>query len=138
MFIYPFKKEGKMKIGVKTTEFWLTLVNGVVVALCNALNVPPDVKEHITALALKIVGAYIASRTVVKAASGGEVKRGILTSEFWFTLLVEVVIAAMQAYKVPLDVQNAIVNLLLAYIASRTTVKVAESIKVKVEQDFKS
>ena len=127
-----------MKIGVKTTEFWLTLINSIVVALCNTLNVPPDVKEHITALVLKIVGAYIASRTIVKAASNEEVKRGIFTSEFWFTLLVEATVAVMQAFKISLDVQNAIVNLLLAYIASRTTVKVAESIKTKVEQDFKS
>ena len=52
----------KVKDGVKTSEFWVTLISGIIVAVCNAFKVDPQIRDAIVKLAV----AYITSRTVVK------------------------------------------------------------------------
>ena len=55
-------------------------------------------------------------------------KPGIYTTEFWVTLISGIVIAVCQAFKIPQDLQDAIVKLVVAYIVSRTAVKVGVNI----------
>lgn len=61
-------EEGKMKSGIKTTEFWVTLISGIIVAVCNAFKVDPQVRDAIVKLAI----AYITSRTAVKMLDGAK------------------------------------------------------------------
>jgi len=55
-----------MKPGIFTSEFWITLVSGIIVAICNAFQVSPDIRDAIVKLAI----TYIASRTAVKVSNG--------------------------------------------------------------------
>jgi len=55
-----------MKPGIFTSEFYVTLVSGIIVAVCNAFKVSPDIRDAIVKLAI----AYIASRTAVKVSNG--------------------------------------------------------------------
>jgi hypothetical protein len=59
-------KEGKMKRGIFTSEFWLGLLTTVLVYFSDKLGVDPVIRDKIVQLVL----AYIASRTVVKVADG--------------------------------------------------------------------
>lgn len=63
-------KEGKVKSGFFTSEFIITLIGGVVVAICQAFNLDPALQQKIVALVI----AYITSRTVVKV--GNEIVNG--------------------------------------------------------------
>jgi len=58
------KKGEIMRPGIKTSEFWTTLIGGIVVAICNAYKVDPQIRDAI----IKLVVAYISSRTAVKVA----------------------------------------------------------------------
>ena len=55
--------------------------------------------------------------------------KGIFTSEFWVTLLTGAITAICQALKLDPKIQEAILKLALAYIGSRTVIKVANNIK---------
>jgi len=55
-----------MKPGIFTSEFYVTLVSGIIVAVCNAFKVSPDIRDAIVKLAI----TYIASRTAVKVSDG--------------------------------------------------------------------
>jgi len=75
-----FKKQKEVKMkkkmkknersGIKTTEFWVTLISGIIVAVCNAFKVDPQIRDAIVKLAV----AYITSRTIVKISEN--VKKG--------------------------------------------------------------
>lgn len=54
----------KVKDGIKTSEFWVTLISGIIVAVCNAFKVDPQIRDAI----IKLAVAYISSRTIVKAS----------------------------------------------------------------------
>ena len=55
-----------MKPGLFTSEFYVTLVSGIIVAVCNAFNISPDIRDAIVKLAI----TYIASRTAIKVSNG--------------------------------------------------------------------
>lgn len=54
-----------MSKGMFTSEFYITLIGGIVTAICQALKLDPEIQNSI----LKLVLVYVASRTVVKTAT---------------------------------------------------------------------
>ncbi len=59
-----------MKSGLFTSEFWVTIVTGMVTTICQAIGVDPEIQKALITLAL----AYLASRTAVKVT--GTIKNG--------------------------------------------------------------
>jgi hypothetical protein len=63
------------RVGVKTSEFWVVFVAGMITAAGHALGLPDPVISWINALAL----AWLTSRTVVKASVVKSIGKSINT-----------------------------------------------------------
>ena len=54
--------EGKVKSGIKSSEFWVIIVTGIVTTITKALNLDPQIADAL----LKLAIAYLAGRSVIK------------------------------------------------------------------------
>jgi len=72
-------------------------------------------------------------RKLEKDIKGGKImtKRGIFTSEFWVTLATTIITLFADHLGVDPQVRDAIIKIAVAYIASRTAVKVSSGITKK-------
>ena len=68
--------------------------------------------------------------TLRKCIEGGEsiMKPGVFTSEFYITLATAILSVIAKAFNLSPDIQDALLKLAIAYISSRTVVKVGGAI----------
>jgi len=60
---------------------------------------------------------------------GKMIKRGVFTTEFWLTLVTTIITAFADQLKMDPQVRDAIIRVVVAYVASRTAVKVSDVMK---------